>query len=172
MKTEEVFKSLKTNEVLLNNRPLGYTHGLPMISHRNGTSCLVIPYLKYQMTGQVDKTRVFPPRFVVTVIMNNGCVVKYEDLAFDYRFQKIEFNKPVGLFRHAAIRQLNKEGYLRMRGQLYESLDRLGGSMMGDWEFSENDSMTLSRLISVLLEPSVKPFYHAIDKIFYETYIQ
>ena len=172
MKTEEILKSLKTNEFLLSsNIPMGYTPGIPMLSLRNGEPCLVIPFLKYQMTGEIDKTRVFAPRFVVTVTMNKGNVVKYEDLMYDSRFEEIDFKKPVGLFRHTAVKHLKKDDYNKMRNDLYSLLDCLGNSMIGKMEFDEMDNMKLSKIFAILLEPSVKPFYHAIDKLFFETYI-
>lgn len=173
MKTEEILKSLKTNEFLLNsNIPMGYTPGIPMLSLRNGEPCLVIPFLKYQMTGEIDKTRVFAPRFVITVVMNEGKVVKYEDLMYDSRFEEVDFRKPVGLFRHSSIRHLKKDDYNKMRNDIYALLDALSDSMTGRMEFDEMDAMKFSKLFSVLLEPSMKPFYHAIDKIFFETYIK
>lgn len=173
MKTIEILKSLKTNEFLLNsNIPMGYTPGLPMLSLCNGEPCFVIPYMKYQVTGEVDKTRVFAPRFVVTVTAKNGNVVKYEDLMYDSRFEEVDFKKSVGLFRHSAIRHLKKEDYYKMRNELYYLLDGLAGSMTGKVEFDDMDAMKISRLFAVLLEPSVKPFYHAINKTFFETYIK
>lgn len=173
MKTEEILKSLKTNEFLLNsNIPMGYTPGIPMLSLRNGEPCIVIPYLKYQMTGEIDKTRVFAPRFVVTVVMNEGKIVKYEDLLFDSRFEEVDFSKPVGLFRHSSIRHLKKDDYKKMRNEIYVLLDALSDSMTGKMEFDEMDGMKLNKLFSILLEPSMKPFYHAIDKTFFETYIK
>ena len=172
MKTEEILKSLKTNEFLLNsNIPIGYTPGIPMLSLRNGEPCLVIPFLKYQMTGAIDKTRIFAPRFVVTVVMNNGKIVKYEDLMYDSRFEEVDFRKPVGLFRHSAIKHLKKDEYEKKRKELYSLLDSLSDSMAGKMEFDEMDNMKLSHLFSILLEPSLKPFYHAIDKTFFETNI-
>lgn len=173
MKTEEILKNLKTNEFLLHsNMPMGYTPGIPMLSLRNGKPCLVIPFLKYQMTGEIDKTKVFAPRFVVTVVMNDGNVVKYEDLMYDSRFEEIDFRKPVGLFRHSSIRHLKKDDYNTMRKEIYALLDALSDSMIGKMEFDEMDAMKFNKLFSVLLEPSMKPFYHAIDKNFFETYIK
>ena len=173
MKTEELLKSLKTNEFLLHsNIPMGYTPGIPMLSLRNGEPCLVIPFLKYQMTGEIDKTRVFAPRFVVTVVMKEGKVVKYEDLVYDSRFEEVDFSKPVGLFRHSSIRHLKKDDYYKMRNEIYALLDALGDSMTGKMEFDEMDAMKFNKLYSLLLEPSMKPFYHAIDKTFFETYIK
>lgn len=173
MKTEDILKSLKTNEFLLNsNIPMGYTPGIPMLSLRNEEPCLIIPFLKYQMTGEIDKTRVFAPRFVVTVAMNEGKVVKYEDLVYDSRFEEVDFRKPVGLFRHSSIRHLKKDDYYKMRSEIYTLLDALSDSMIGKMEFDEMDAMKFNKLFSVLLEPSMKPFYHAIDKSFFETYIK
>lgn len=172
MKTEEILKGLKTNTFLMNScMPMGYTSGIPMLSLRNEEPCLIIPFLRYQMTGEVDKTRVFAPRFIVMVTMNNGCVVKYEDLMYDIRFEEVDFGKPVGLFRHTAIMHLKKDEYYKLRNELYALLDSLGDSMAGKMEFDEMDALKLNKLFSVLLEPSLKPFYHAIDKTFYETYI-
>ena len=172
MKTVEILKSLKTNSFILNsNIPMGYTPGIPMMTFRNEEPCLVIPFLKYQITGEVDKTRVFPPRYVIFVTIKNRIVVKYEDLIYNCRFEGINFEKPVGLFRHTAIRHLKKDEYNSMRRQLYSLLDRLACSMMREQEFDEIDSMSLKRLMGILLEPSIKPFYHAIDKSFFESYI-
>ena len=173
MKTEEILKSLKTNRFLLNsNIPMGYTPGIPMLSLRNGEPCIVIPFLKYQMTGVIDKTLVFAPRFVVTVPMDKGSVVKYEDLIYDSRFEEIDFSKPIGLFRHSSIRHLKKDEYNKMRNVLYALLDGLSNSMTGKMEFDEMDAMKLNKMFTVLLEPSLKPFYHAIDNTFFETYIK
>ena len=172
MKTVEILKGLKTNAVLLNtSMPIGYTPGIPMLSLRNGEPCLIIPFLRYQMTGEVDKTRVFAPRFIVMVTKNRGGVVKYEDLMYDIRFEEVDFGKPVGLFRHTAIMHLKKDEYNKLRNELYALLDSLGDSMAGKLEFDEMDAKKLLHLYNILLEPSVKAFYHAIDKPFFETYI-
>ena len=104
--------------------------------------------------------------------MNDGKVVKYEDLMYDSRFEEVDFRKPVGLFRHSSVRHLKKEDYNKMRNEIYALLDALSDSMIGKMEFDEMDAMKLNKLFSVLLEPSMKPFYHAIDKTFFETYIK
>lgn len=151
---------------------MGYTPGLPMLSLRNGEPCLVIPFLKYQMTGKVDKTHVYAPRYIATVRMADGKVVNYTDLLYDTRFEEVDFSIPVGIFRHSAIRHLNKNDYNKLREELYTLMDSLSNSMLGNVEFDEIDFMKLSKLFQLLLEPSVKPFYHAIDKTFFETYIK
>ena len=110
--------------------------------------------------------------YVVIVAMKDGSVVKYEDLMYDTRFEEIDFKKPVGLFRHSSIRHLKKDDYYKMRKEINALLDALSDSMIGKMEFDEMDAMKFNKLFSVLLEPSMKPFYHAIDKTFFETYIK
>lgn len=173
MNTTEILKSLKTNELLIHSTlPIGYTPGLPMAVSLNNTPCLVIPFLKYQITGKVDATQVFAPRYVAIVETRHATVVSFTDLAFDKRFSRIDFNKPVGLFRHAAIHHLSKKEYDDLRNKLYGMLDTLCLSMQKETEFDELDRQRLTQLFSMLLEPSVKPFYHAIEKNFVETYVK
>ena len=124
------------------------------------------------MTGEIDKTRVYAPRFVVTVNMKNGNIIKYEDIMYDCRFEEVDFRKPIGLFRHSAIRHLKKNDYNKMCHELYNLLDELSESMAGKIEFDELDEIRLKKLFALLLEPSLKPFYHAIDKDFFETYLK
>lgn len=171
MKTEDLLKNLKSNPILLNTIPLGYTAGLPMLSLRRGMPCLIIPFLKYQIVGEVDKTRVFAPRFVITATKDSARVVKYEDLLYDARFEEVDFSRPIGFFRHSTIKHLTRSDYNKMRGELYLLLDCLGDSMIGTIDFDEMDVIKISRLYNTLLEPSVKVFYHALDKSFFETYI-
>lgn len=173
MKINEILRSLKTNEFMLNSTiPMDYTPGIPMASICNGEACLVIPYVKYKITGEIDKTQVFAPRFVVVITIKKGIVVKYEDLSFDSRFEEVDFRKPIGLFRHTAIRHLKKNEYVKMRDELYDLIDGLCASMSGKMEFDEMDAMRLCKLYAFLLEPSLRPFYHAINKSFFETYIK
>lgn len=172
MKTTEILKSLKVNEFLAHSTiPLGYTPGLPTVSSLGGEPCLIIPFLKYQMTGKIDATNVFPPRFLVTVTTRQAIVVGFSDLSYDSRFNKVDFNKPIGTFRHAAIHHLNKKEYNEMREKCYDLLDTLCESLDKKADFDEMDAQRLSKLFSIILEPSVKPFYHAINRSFYETYI-
>lgn len=172
MKTQDILKKMNTNAIVLNSIPMGYTPGLPMISNRGGKACLIIPYLKYKMTGKVDETLVYPPRYVLTVTASDALIVCFTDLAYDNRFTEVNFNHPVGTFRHSSIRHLNKKEYQQHLEALYTVIDCLIGSIEGLADFDDMDSMKIKRLFSMLLEPSVKPFYNVIEKDFFESYIK
>jgi len=173
MTTQEILNSLKTSDFLQHsNIPLGYTPGLPIPAMRGKSSCLVVPMLKYKITGEVDHTMVFPPRFVVTATADKAAVVAFEDLKYDNRFKLIDFDSPVGVFRHAEIRHLTKQEYEEARAELYGVIDMKLKALDGGCDFDEMDTMKFSRLYSMLLEPAVKPFYKAIDKDFVAAYVQ
>lgn len=172
MITQEILEKLKTDEFLLHsNITLGYTPGLPIPYNCNGKPYIIVPYLRYKVTGKVDQTRVFPPRYTVTVDVVSGQIVAYQDMTSEPRFAKVDFGQPVGLFRHTAIRNMKRADYQKARTELYALLDTLCDSYQGKAEFDEIDAAKLHRSYSTLIEPSVKPFYHAINKEFFETFI-
>ena len=81
---EAVIKSLKTNKFIqYSNFELGYVPGLPILSIMNGNLCMKVPYIKYKITGEVDKTYVYPTRYVVTVSLPDGTIAGLEDLSYN-----------------------------------------------------------------------------------------
>lgn len=55
--TEALIKNLKTNAFILNSSmPMGYVPNLPILCILNGNLCMKIPFLKYKVTGEIDKT--------------------------------------------------------------------------------------------------------------------
>ena len=119
--TEALIKSLKTNKCLqYSNFELGYVPGLPILAIMNGNLCMKVPYIRYKITGEVDKTYVYPTRYVVTVSLPEGTIAGIEDLSFNKAFANIEFHSPVGLFRHDAIKNLDKKAYEIFKRQMVQ----------------------------------------------------
>ena len=55
--TEALIKNLKTNAFILNSSmPMGYVPNLPILCILNGNLCMKIPFLKYKVTGEIDRT--------------------------------------------------------------------------------------------------------------------
>ena len=145
--TEALIKNLKTNAFILNSSmPMGYVPNLPILCILNGNLCMKIPFLKYKVTGEIDKTFVYPTRYVATVIIPEEQIVAFEDLSLKGAFAKVVFSDPIGTFRHDAIKDYDK-GY------------------------SADDEKKFRKLFNTILEPSLRPFYKAIDKNFANKYI-
>lgn len=167
-----ILKGLKSNPVIAGSIPLGYTYGYPILSSINGELCMKVPFLRYKITGEVDKTLVFPIRYVVTFILPEMKLINLDDLSYRRAFSKIEFNKPCGLFRHEQIKGLTKEQYNQARIYLFQLYDKAIMSMLNETEFSQEDSMRMKKILEKIIEPSLFPMYEKIDAKFYNTYLK
>ena len=157
------FRSSNAAQALI---PMGYVPNLPIITSSNGVLCMCVPFMKYKVTGVVDQTLVFPLQYVFTVTIPNGAVVNFEDLAYNKVFTNVDFNKPVGTFRHDAVKHLNKAEYAALRSKLFAEYDKLIDFLANNAEYTESDKQEFITLLNQVLEPSLKPFYHALDKSF------
>lgn len=172
VKVAEILKGLKSNEFVLNARlPMGYGFGIPVLQIKNENLCMVIPYLKYQITGEVDKTLVYPIRNLFTMLLPEQTFIGFEDLRFNSKYEKLNFSMPVGTFRHEGIKDLTKQEYREMKEELYSLYDKLISSLLYDTEFTEQDDGRIGEILKMIIEPSLKPMYRAIDIDFYNKYI-
>ena len=170
--SEAIIKSLKSNKcILFSNFELGYVPGLPILAVRNGHVCMMVPYLRYKVTGEIDKTYVYPTRYVVTVSLPEGVVAGIEDLSFNHAFANIKFNSPVGLFRHSSIKDLDKKAYQELRSSLFIEYDKIIRHLVDGASYTDTDESHFKALLNVILEPSLIPFYTAIDTEFASKYI-
>lgn len=170
--TSEFIKNIKNCEFLRQSgMPMGYVPGLPIMCILNNTLCLKIPFLKYKTTGQVDKTQVFSIRYVVTVIIPEGIIAGFEDLSLNPRFEKVDFNSPIGFFRHDAIKQYDKNGYRELREMLYSEYDKVINHLTQATPYTSSDDISFKKLLNTLIEPSLLPFYKVIDPTFSKKYL-
>lgn len=63
------FHSLKRRPEIQALIPMGYNPGIPALSVRAGNLCIEVPYLRYKVTGEKDRTLVYPVRFVTTYLV-------------------------------------------------------------------------------------------------------
>lgn len=169
---KNILKKMKNDDFILNcQMSMGYTYGLPILQIVNDRLCLAIPYLKYKATGEVDKSYVFPIRYMVTLVLPEVKPIEFIDLKFDELFVKVDFEKPIGLFRHEAIKHLNKKEYEAKRTELFDCYDKVIDSLINGTEYTDDDDKKMADLIKMLVEPSLLPIYKAIDENFYNKYM-
>lgn len=170
--TEALIKKLKTHPFILNScMPMGYVPGLPILCILNGNLCMKVPFLKYKVTGEVDKTFVYPTRYVATVIVPEGQIVSFEDLSLHEAFAQVSFSNPIGIFRHEAIKGLDKTAYNNLRSTLYGEYDKIVNSLTTGQAYMPDDEISFKKLFNTILEPSLRPFYRAINETFANKYI-
>lgn len=171
--TEDIIKRLRKSDFILQCKlPLGYSSGLPILQIKNESLCLTVPYLQYKTTGQVDKTLVYPIRYAITLELPTENIVSFENYEYNDKFAKVDFNKPVGYFRHDAIKKYNKAQYKALRSELMKEYDKVIMAIFGEGEYTAEDEKKMSALLQLLTEPSLIPFYRAIDADFYNKYLK
>lgn len=170
---EKIIKRAKTCDfVRCCKMAQGYVYGYPVLQVKNDMLCLLLPFLKYKVTGKPDGTLVFPIRYSVTMELPEERFVGFSNYEFDERFSKVNFNKAIGTFRHDAIKDLNKKEYDAKRAELFTYYDKLANSLVSGTEFTKEDDDTLREMLQMLVEPSLLPIYKALDKDFYEKYLR
>lgn len=168
---QQILETLKTDPfVQACKMKLGYTAGLPILQVRNDQLCMMVPFLRYKVTGKVDQTLVYPIRYTVTILLPECLPVAFEDLSFNPGFQQVDFSKPVGLFRHEAVRDLNREAYKKLREELISEYDRVVRTLLWDEPYAPASEVRMSELLQRLLEPSLWSMYRALDGDFFQKY--
>ena len=130
-----------------------------------------IPFLKYKITGEVDKTFVYPIKYVATVLIPEGVVVSFEDMSLNTAFASVKFSDPIGTFRHEAVKNLDKKAYENMRSELYDEYDNVVKCLVSGKKYTSNNEACFRKLLNMLLEPSLRPFYKAINIDFANKYL-
>lgn len=169
----EILKKLRKNEFIMNCRmPMGYAPGLPVLQIRNHYLCMLVPYFKTHMTGEVDKTQIFPIRYAVTLELPGERIIKYEDLSYHPAFGKVDFSRPVGYFRHDAIKQYDKKKYQEKREELFLLYSKVANKLLFDSELAREEEERMQELLQMLVEPSLLPQYRVMDRDFYCKYFE
>lgn len=169
---KSVLRQLHRNEFVRGCRmPMEYTYGYPILQIKNDRLCLVVPYLKYKTTGEPDKTYVYPIRYVITVVLPEVLPIEYKNLEYELRFGKIDYKTPIGLFRHEAIKHLNKKEYESAREELYDCYDKVIAAILFDQEYNVEEEERMSTLLQMMVEPCQLPIYKVLDEDFYNKYL-
>lgn len=169
---QDIIKKFKTSEFMLGCQlPMGYVAGYPVLQIKNGSLCMLIPFLKYKSTGKVDKTLVYPIRYTVCIELPEVRVVGFSDLAYAKCFERVDFSRPIGLFRHESIKNLNRVQYKEKRKELYEMYDKLVASLLYGEEYTAEDDAKFRELIRIMIEPCEYQLYRVLDAEFYNKYL-
>jgi len=163
---KNLLEELKKNKTVRTVIPMGFVAGLPIVQIKNKAVCLEIPYFKFVRSEVPDQSLIYPIRYTVSVLADNGRLIGFEDLFFDERFETTDFNKAIGRFRHEAIQKYNYGQYLEKKDTLYALYNRFISFLYVNTQFTRQDMQSLIRLINILIEPALVPAYKVLDSKF------
>lgn len=162
---------LKSSSVIRSLIPMGYVASLPILSIKNDNLCVTIPFLRYKITGETDKTLVFPIRYLIEYSLPQKQVIQFKDLYYDQAFAKVDFAKACGLFRHDAVKNLNREQYINLKSSTLRDYDKVVQFLIDDSDYSIDDEKLMIQHLSTIIEPSLIPMYRFINSEFYNKYL-
>ncbi|MCD8111040.1 MAG: hypothetical protein LUE14_13310 [Clostridiales bacterium] len=169
---KSLMKELRNGDFVLNCRmPMKYTAGFPVFGMKNRKACLTIPFSFYKVTGETDRTEVYPIKYTVTVLLPEGKPAGFEDLEIHPDFKDTDFQKQIGYFRHESIRALNKRDYAAAKEKLYGLYDKMIAALLTGEEADAAEQKEFSELLGRLMPPSLKPQYKLLDEDFYSRYL-
>ena len=168
---QEFLKKINTGSAVRENIPMGLGMGFPVLNI-TGDRLLVSVFYYRSVLRPNDQTLLMPPEYKLTLDYPSGKLTSFENLRLDPRYAKVNFDKPLGTFRHAAIKHLDRDGYMKAKEDLYNTLNLLIAYLGDEGEFTQQDEEKLARLYGMMAEPSLYPFYKAISPQFFTRYIE
>lgn len=168
---KDFLKKTNTSPVVRSSIPMGLGAGLPTLNIA-GDRLLVSMFYYRTVPRPDDKTLIMPAEYALSFDYPSGWLASFETLRLSPRYANVDFDKPVGTFRHEAIKHLDRAGYAAKKGELHALLDALVAHLGGEGDFTRADEAALAELYGLLAEPSLLPFYKALAPQFYTRYIE
>lgn len=161
----ELLKKIKANPAVLAIIPAENGMGIPTFSIRKEELCVNIPFFREHYIPD-DKTLIYPFSYIVTALWDSGRIIDIYKTDYSREFYSVQTNRPVGTFRHEAVKHLSKKQYKELKYELYAEYDKLAEALTTDIEYRLEDEQKLVTLLNQLIEPSLKQFYKVLDPDF------
>lgn len=147
--------------------PMEFSSGWPSISIKNNQICVTVPYFRSH-PGKDGKMLLFPISYLMTLTWPNAGVVEFASLKYRKEYKGIDFGKPVGIFKHDAVKDFIKEEYMAKRTTLFGLYDQLIDCITGQKEFMQVEEMR--GLFQIMMEPSLYTMYQNLARNFFDSY--
>lgn len=168
-----LFETIKGREEVRLLIPMGYVPGMPIITIKNEQLVAIVPFLRYKVTGKVDRTLVFPIKYVLEYLIPEAQVVSFRDLSIEKNYANRNFDEVLGFFRHEAIKNLDKRKYTLFKKEILAQYDKLVNFLLCESElFTLNDETALKNNLQTIIEPFILNLYAELDIDFYNKYLQ
>lgn len=171
-KVEQIKENLETGGFFLNCKiPPEYRAVFPILQIKNGSLCIIFPYLKYQTAAGEDRPLVCPIRYTISLELPTEKILGFEDLEYNEVFKDVDFDKPAGYFCSEAAREYGREEYDVLYHRLMEEYDKVIRVLLEGGVYDFSDERRMSELLQLLTAPSMLSVYQFIDKDFFKIYL-
>ena len=152
---------------------MGYVPGMPVMKIKNNQLIAVVPFLRYKATGEVDRTLVYPIKYVMEYLIPENRLVGFKDLTIEEGFEDFDFDKVIGFFRHEAVKHMDREAFAAYKAETLSKLDKLVNFLLEENViYTSEDDKSLATNLQTIIEPFVSKHYAILDEDFYNKYLK
>ena len=153
--------------------PMGYVPGMPIIAILNDQLVAKVPFLRYKATGEIDRTLVFPIKYMLEYLVPEGQVVGFKDLSIDPNYVDCNFEKVIGFFRHESVKHMDKNSFLAFKRDTLSLYDKLVSYLIDENDsYCQDEDKSLASNLQTIIEPFVIKQYALLDNDFYNKYLK
>jgi len=171
-RTEILMKQVRSSPMGRQLVPLEAGTGWPMPSRQATKLFVKLPFYGFRRGKKAGETHLTPPFAIITVDWSNGLPVEYLNLQVRSPDPKLDWNgRVVGMFPHPSIAGLKLSEYKKQRCALLKMYDELFDTLIlrkGLPKFWEN---LFSERLGRLMEPSLLPYYEAMEPDFFAKFL-
>lgn len=168
---EILIKNVRKSPIFKQLVPMEAVSGWPIPMIKNKRAYVMLPFYGAQ-NQEKGKTELYPPLGVITVDCLTMAVVKYVNLRYENPWPEGKWQDTAGYFPHEAISKMTIREYKAKKKQLMSLYDTIIKCSIDGKKLDVETDAQFSKILSVLMEPSLKPFYQAISPGFFNHFLK
>lgn len=168
---EILIKTIRRTPIFKQLVPMEAVSGWPIPVKRNGRVYVVLPFYGAQAQKK-GKTILYPPLALITVDCMTMVVVKYINMRFENSWPSGKWQEAAGHFPHEAICKMTVREYKAQKRQLMFLYDTIINCLIDGKKLDPQTDAQFAKIMSIMMEPGLKPFYQAISPRFFDHFAQ
>lgn len=168
---EKLMRTIRTTPLAHQLIPMEAGVGWPIPLRKGEKVYITLPFFGFTPTAEKGKTKLFPPLATITLDWSNLVSVEYVNLRFRNPAPELQWSEAVGTFPHPAIEQMSVGKYKELRRELLGMYDEMLELLSQKSPFSPEWSERFGELLQILIEPSFKPYYRALNPKFFNRFL-
>jgi hypothetical protein len=172
-KTDTLFKRIRNGGMFRELVPMEASNGLPIPLRKGNVVYAILPFYTYTPADpqQGNKIVLFPPFVSITVNWTTKVPVEYVDFRFRSPAPELNWEQAAGLFPPAGMENMSVREYEQQKRELMVMYDELFETLAQQGSFSPDWNERFSRLLRLMLEPCLEPYYRALSPKFFENFL-
>lgn len=168
---EILVKNVRKTPIFKQLVPMEAVSGWPIPSRRNNRVYVTLPFYGAQ-NQEKGKTALYPPLALITVDCLTLAVVKYVNMRYDNPWPQGNWQEIAGYFPHEAISKMTIREYKAKKKELMFLYDKIIQCLINGKQLDADTDAKFSAILTVMMEPGLKPFYQAINPNFFNHFIK